>query len=106
MEKDNRIPLMTIASAETKSCPYKFGVEGSFYCWPSNCMAWTIVQHETSRENHSGGKEAIFKLARNYNVEPVLKGPDNSTGEWIIPSLGYCKRLWPTAIAITSSEYL
>lgn len=106
MEKDNRIPIISEALASEKNCPFTMDTDNRRTCISNRCMAWTIVQPATSRENHSGGKEAIFKLARNYNVEPVLKGPGNSTGEWIIPSLGYCKRLWPTAIAITSSEYL
>lgn len=88
-----------------KTCPFMLNKYGYPRACSKDCMAWTVVQPETSRENHSGGAEMMQGLAAKYNARVDYEGPRNSMGKVICPELGYCKRLWPNADPVTPEDY-
>lgn len=101
-----KIPLIPEPIAQHKICPF-FKDEGGFpfNCILGDCMAWHVVQPTTSREDHSGGRDMMQTMARNYGCELTREGPPGSQGFWSIPALGYCKRLWPNAQHPTMNLY-
>jgi hypothetical protein len=55
-------------------------------------MAWTEVEPEMKREDHSGAKEImhIERSQRERGAEVRREGPDGSTGFLILDARGYC----------------
>lgn len=100
-----KIPLMTEFDASLLTCPFLTNLPIKITCLTKDCMAWTIVQRKTEREDHSGGKEVMKGLGSRYGIKPERTGPPGSEGIWEIPDLGYCKRLWPMAPPITPAYY-
>lgn len=85
---------MTEKTAREKSCPFKDDVNYSdTMCIASNCMGWVQAESELKREDHSNGKEMIFKEGRKNGRTPIRTGPSSSTGYWILPALGYCAKI-------------
>jgi len=100
-----KIPLISEIDASKLTCPFLTNLHIVMNCSTKECMAWTIVQRETIREDHSGGAIMMQELASRYGIRAERLGPRGSTGEWKIPNLGYCKRLWPMAPPITPAFY-
>lgn len=100
-----KIPLLTDEEGSNLTCPFLTNKEGMFDCITVDCMSWTVVQNETSREDHSGGASAMQELGARYGIRPHRTGPTGSEGLWNLKSLSYCKRLWPMAPPITTADY-
>ena len=84
------IPTKTISS---KKCPFILNKSGYPHECFSECMAWTVVQEEITIEDNND-KDILYNMAKKYKIK-LIKSSSGSTGLWIIPELGYCKRLWP-----------
>jgi len=86
--------LKTNKAARLCRCPYEVGSHRENDCITTGCMAWVESCGETSREDHSGGAEMMYKEARFRGVEVERKGPGGSMGHIDVPAVGFCKRLW------------
>ena len=66
------------------------GLEELQFCIEDKCAHWRQLHSRVEREDHSGGKEMIFKHGVETNRVPRREGPGGSTGYWILDASGYC----------------
>lgn len=59
-------------------------------CIKSECALWRELHPTVEREDHSGGREMIFKVGRETTRTPYREGPGGSTGYWKLDASGYC----------------
>ncbi len=87
--------IISISEPEASQtlCPFNLSTE--MYCHTNDCLAWTVIFEEKNYKDFNGGKERAKREAKEFNISPVRTGPEGSEGEWVVPELGYCKRLWP-----------
>lgn len=93
------IPVFTNAQAVERLCPFNV-VKGC--CVANDCMAWTITERYTSREDHSGANMLMVdeQARRAPGSEIKRKGPPGSTGTLYLEERGYCRRLWNSLTVI------
>ena len=84
---------LTVATAKTDmnlTITDRKGLEELQFCIEDKCAHWRQLYSQTIREDHSGGKELIFKFGVETNRSPRREGPGGSTGIWILDASGYC----------------
>ena len=92
---------LTEEEAKNTRCPFKTTTESreTYFepCDGKRCMAWTKTDNRIEREDHSGGREMMYKSAFDRGQELKREGPPGSLGVWVLEELGTCVRLFPTA---------
>jgi len=89
--------MMTNDEASQKLCPYAFDIDGSSMetCAPNTCMAWIVANQRVEREDHSGARDVMQKIAATRNGQEIKReGPPGSLGRVYLESQGFCLRLW------------
>jgi hypothetical protein len=76
--------------AKTKICPFNPSWNN---CKGKDCMAWKVVNPRIEQENHSGGKEMMFKERARRNFQEVKKEGIGSTAILILEEQGVCCKL-------------
>lgn len=86
---------MTKEKAQHKICPFTLGGQyPALLCQVDVCMAWRVVHPKVTREDHSGGGDAIS--AEGYRTRRIARreGPKGSLGLWVLDEVGECARLF------------
>jgi len=82
------IGLIAATTGKSVECDPTFATFSS--CIEANCGMWLELHPATSREDHSGGKEAIFTEGVRTHRTPRHEGPGGCTGTWILDASGRC----------------
>lgn len=74
-------------------CPFTLEKDIPHNCYCRDCFAWTKTDNRVEREDHSGGKEMMYKQAFDRDQELKREGPPGSLGIWVLEERGTCARL-------------
>lgn len=76
------------------TCPFTLNKENPEKCLGQTCFAWTKTDSRIEREDHSGGKEMMYKTAFDREQEVKREGPPGSLGRWVLEERGTCNRIY------------